>query len=372
MDWLRIGAFALLIFYHIGMVFVPWNFHVKTAHPIDGLQIPMQALNAWRLPLLFVVSGYASRAIFVARAVPGGFAWQRTVRLLVPTLAAIILIVPPQPWIELTTKHGYPHGLIHFWTHDYFRFGTLYGLVLPTWQHLWFVVYLWVYTLALALLLAMAPARLKSAAAMGADRALGGVLVLLVPMLLLVGNWTCFFPGYPETHALFDDGPVHGVYFMMFLFGFHLRESPALWAAIRRWWWLGAVLSVPGYAVVAALEIAYLGPARMSRAEWFGFGVARVVQSWGAIVALIGAADRFANHDHPWRRLLNEGVFPFYIIHQTIIVVVEGELLRFGLHPAAEFAVLLAVTIPGCWLFYLVGREIGWLRPLIGLRARRL
>ena len=29
MDWLRIGAFALLILYHIGMVFVPWNFHVK-------------------------------------------------------------------------------------------------------------------------------------------------------------------------------------------------------------------------------------------------------------------------------------------------------------------------------------------------------
>ncbi len=34
MDWLRIGAFALLIVYHIGMVFVPWNYHVKTAHPI--------------------------------------------------------------------------------------------------------------------------------------------------------------------------------------------------------------------------------------------------------------------------------------------------------------------------------------------------
>src|SRR3546814_6967388 len=29
MDWLRIGAFGLLILYHIGMFFVPWDWHVK-------------------------------------------------------------------------------------------------------------------------------------------------------------------------------------------------------------------------------------------------------------------------------------------------------------------------------------------------------
>ena len=63
MDWLRIGAFALLILYHVGMVFVPWGFHVKTAHPMEWVAIPMLATNAWRLMLLFVVSGYASRAL---------------------------------------------------------------------------------------------------------------------------------------------------------------------------------------------------------------------------------------------------------------------------------------------------------------------
>jgi len=43
MDWLRIGAFALLIFYHIGMYFVPWGWHVKIAQPRDWVQIPMMA-----------------------------------------------------------------------------------------------------------------------------------------------------------------------------------------------------------------------------------------------------------------------------------------------------------------------------------------
>ena len=92
---------------------------------------------------------------------------------------------------------------------------------------------------------------------------------------------------------------------------------------------------------------------------------------WGAIVALLGIADRFWNHDRPYRAMLTEAVFPFYIIHQTIIVVLGWYLLRFALPGIAEFAILLAATVGGCWAFYLVGREIAPLRPLIGLKAAR-
>ena len=49
MDWLRIGAFGLLILYHIGMYFVPWGWHVKIAAPLDWVAIPMLATNSWRL-----------------------------------------------------------------------------------------------------------------------------------------------------------------------------------------------------------------------------------------------------------------------------------------------------------------------------------
>ena len=66
--------------------------------------------------------------------------------------------------------------------------------------------------------------------------------------------------------------------------------------------------------------------------------------------------------------MLAEAVFPFYIIHQTIIVLVEYWLLPLHLAPLAEFAILVLATIAGCWTFYLVGRRIDWLRPLIGLK----
>jgi glucans biosynthesis protein C len=61
LDWIRIIAFGFLIFYHVGMLFVPWDFHVKSAHIVPGLEPLMLTLNPWRLFLLFLVSGAATR-----------------------------------------------------------------------------------------------------------------------------------------------------------------------------------------------------------------------------------------------------------------------------------------------------------------------
>jgi hypothetical protein len=368
MDWLRIGAFALLILYHIGMFFVPWGWHVKTAVPLDWVQLPMLAANAWRLPLLFTVSGFATAAVLGKSAGVAGFLRNRTARLLVPTLFAAVLIIPPQPWIELVTQHGYAASLGHFWTHDYFRFGTVDGIVLPTWQHLWFVVYLWVYTLALVAILVFTPGTARASFARFADDLLGGPGLLLVPLAWLAAHMAISWPGAEPNHALVDDWPAHRMYFPAFGFGFFLADAPRTWNTIRRLWRVAGVLAILGYGVIAAILLLWLAGIVPDTALRLPFAGGRLVMGWCAIVALIGLADRHWNRDHPWRRTLTEAVFPFYVIHQTIIVVLGWYLLRFALPPAVEFVALLTATVTGCWLFYRGGGALGWLRPLIGLR----
>jgi len=366
LDWLRIGAFGLLIFYHVGMVFVPWDFHVKTSHPAEWVAIPMLATNSWRLMLLFVVSGYASRALLLKGGQVGGFVGSRSKRLLIPLLFGMAVIVPLQPWIELMGKHGYAQGFGWFWFHDYFRFGSLEGIILPTWQHLWFVVYLWLYTMLLAAGIWLARGR----SAQGIfDRAFGTVAVLIVPIALLL-LVDMALQGARETHDLLNDPIAHLHYLPGFLFGFGLARSAPAMAAIGRWWKTAGIVAVLSYAIVAAIEWRWPGSAMPNPPFGYIFATARIVQGWCAIIALIGIAERFWNHDHRWRKTLTEAVFPFYIIHQTVIVGVEWMLLGQNLAPAAEFAILVAATIAGCWAFYLLGREISWLRPLIGLRAR--
>lgn len=365
MDWLRIAAFALLILYHVAMVFAPWNFHINARPPIDWLTLPMLALNPWRLTLLFVVSGYASRKLLAKSAGPGGFARNRSYRLLVPLLFGVAVIVPPQPWVELTVKHGYAQGFGWFWVNDYFRFGTLAGIILPTWNHLWFVAYLWAYTAALAVAV---PLLRRVPLQSWFDRAFGHAGALWLPLLWLVAVHGWWFPMAAETHAFVDDWVAHVMYLPAFVFGFGLAGSERTMAALGRSWKPALAIAVAGYAAILWVETRWPGDTPAPRWVYRPYGIAHALQQWGGIVALIALAERRWNRDAPIRPMLTEAVFPFYMIHQTIIVLLAYWLIPAHLPAGVAFAVLVAATVAGCWAFYLGGRAIPPLRPLIGLR----
>ncbi len=364
LDWLRVAAFAILIVYHVGMVFVPWGFHAKSPHGAQWAVLPMLAVNAWRLSLLFVVSGYASRALLTRAPSVGGFVRQRTLRLLVPLAFGVAIVVPPQSWVELVTQHDYTGGFATFWARDYFRFGPLAGIVLPALNHLWFVLYLWLYTLVLAML--VLGIRWSKAQALF-DRTFGGVALLILPTAWLVCIHGWWFPMGYETHDPAHDLMAHMSYLPAFLFGFALAGSAPVLAACVRWRWVGALMGVLGYGFILSVELGLVGS---STPRWLYpvYGAAHAVQQWGTIVALIGFAERHWNRDAPVRQMLTEAVFPFYLVHQTIIVLVAYWLIPASLPGGAEFAILVAATVAGCWAFYLTGRRIGLLRPLIGLR----
>lgn len=367
MDWLRIGAFALLIFYHIGMVFVPWGFHIKTAQPMAWVEIPMLLTNPWRLTLLFVVSGYASRALWSKSPSVRRFLGNRSLRLLIPLVFGMAVVVPPQTWVELVGKHGYGQSYLWFLAHDYFRFGKLDGIVMPTWNHLWFVAYLWVYTLALMLLTPVPGASRLQAMF---DRVFGGSRAVWVPVAFLLVTQYWLFHRDDDTHDLFNDGLAHLQYFPAFLFGFGLAGSRVVMDGLSRWWAASAAVAIACYAVIAGLLVAYPDFSFPTHNVTVVFRLAREIDTWVAIAALIGIAERFLNRDHRWRTTLAEATFPFYIIHQTVIVLVEFWVKPLGVGAAGEFLVLVPATIAGCWAFYLIGREVNVLRPLIGLKAR--
>lgn len=367
MDWLRIGAFALLILYHIAMVFVPWPYHVKAVRTVDWVTVPMALTSPWRLTLLFLVSGYASRAIVTRSPGLWRFVRSRTSRLLLPLAFGIAIIVPPQAWVELVTQHGYTRGYLHFWASEFFDFDTLAGIILPTWNHLWFVGYLWIYTLALALLLALPRPR---ALQVGFDRLFGGVSVLWLPILYLLLAQVFVFTRWTDTHDVLHDGIAHLGFFPAFVFGFLLAAAPNTMAALVRWRWVSLALAAASFAIVGGVALVW--PGVSSPPQWIADQTlwARQVQCWATIAALIGIAEAHLNRDHPVRALLAEAVFPFYLVHQTIIVVVGYWLRSTNLPLWSQFLVLLVTTCAGCWAFYRIGRDVRLLRPLIGLRPR--
>jgi glucans biosynthesis protein C len=369
MDWLRIGAFGLLILYHIGMVFVPWGWHVKSPVIFDWLTIPMLGTNSWRLPLLFVVSGFAGRMLIERTSNVFWFIRERSARLLVPVLFGIIIVIPVQPWIELSTQHGYSHGFVWFWLNDYFRFSTIDGIVVPTWQHLWFVVYIWAYMIALPLFVQAIRLRCQPVF----DRIFGNANILILPIAwaLIVALWLA--PSEDSNHRLIGDTVGHLTYLPAFLFGVGLGGSRAAMLAAARYWKPAFALAAVAFAISSCILLLADGNRFVSLNGAIShrdlLPICRSVTGWSMIVALIGIAETFWNHDHRWRPILTEAVFPFYIIHQTIIVVAAWWALSWSVGPQAVFLITLLTTVAGCVGFYLIGRSATMLRPLIGLRS---
>ncbi len=74
--------------------------------------------------------------------------------------------------------------------------------------------------------------------------------------------------------------------------------------------------------------------------------------------------------DGPARRVLTEAVFPFYVVHQTALVVCAHVLRPRALPVALEAATTLGVTMAACLATYGAARRVAWLRPLLGLPLR--
>lgn len=371
MDWLRIGAFVLLIVYHVGYSFTPWGYQTPTRGVVAWAEIPLLGLSAWRLSLLFAISGYASAALLAKDAGSTGlFFKSRLLRLGIPLLFGLIVVVPPQPYMGLVNS-GYEHNYLYYMLHDAFSFQKIRYEYVPRVMHLWFVIYLLAYTVALCLALMVLPARVRAGIKRGTEWLFAGpaLLPLGIAVIFLVRSELPY--GWTDIHEVLVDRAAHLHYGFMFLFGFLLRGSEPLRLAIARQWKIAAVLAVAGFLWSAADSWLYPGNIPTPRALRLPLVFSKSVQSWATVIALFGIADRYWNYDHPWRATLAEAVFPVYIAHQTIMVLVMYRIRDWGMTALPEFLVLCAAVAGGSWLFYLIGREIGPLRPLIGLKRHK-
>jgi glucan biosynthesis protein C len=377
LDWIRVGAFFLLILYHVGMFYVPWEWHVKSPHPVEALEPLMMLTNPWRLTLLFLVSGAATR--FMAdKTTVGRLTGARVARLLPPLLFAMVVIVPPQSYyqvVEYIAGHpGTSLSVDHFWL----RYVTASGrwcspdgcLITPTYNHMWFVAYLFIYTLVLAALL-LVWRRLGEHIQAGVERAFKGLGLFAWPILFLGLLRGTLYVRYGETHALVGDHYVHAVSFCAFLLGFGLAKSEVLRERLIAARWPALALAVAAYAGWAAFAWTYrndtpIPPPGLKLVMRF----VHATDTWCAIAAILGFGAKHLNRGGPALRYLTLGVFPFYLVHQTLIVVMAHHLAKLGLPQPLEAAILIVLTFAGCFATYEIVRRIPGVRILFGLKGQ--
>ena len=370
LDWLRIIAFGLLILYHIGMVYVEhWGYHYKSSYQSSWLANIMLMVNPWRMALLWMISGIAS-AYLLRKTGWWRFFLSRSHRLLLPLLFGVWVIVPPQLFVEMSANGDFSGSYLSF----YMEFLNLNsaafaGYTSGIWphvdvNHLWYLRELWLFTVLMMLLLPILLwIRNRQWLAKVATTGRGVGLLLVIPALLTAIEVLAF----PDVGS---EGRRMAMGFAFLILGFLIALEEGYFALCARLRHIAAGGALASYATYLTVYHWVWIPSGGELDSVWGLRVVALdhLDRWLWLCAGFGYAYQYLNRPHQWLPYLSAGVFPYYIIHQTLIVVGAFVLGKLAIGPIAEPLAVIVITILGSIFFYELGRRAGRFAPLFGLK----
>lgn len=372
-DALRILAMLTVFLFHCARFFDPFPWHVKNAEHSFALTLFVGFVDAWAMPLFFVLSGAASWFGLEARS-GRGYVIDRIKRLVVPFYTVgIFLLLPPQLYWDQVTNHGL-EGVA--WK-LYPRYFTDSFVTSPSpffagfWPgHLWFLRFLFLVSLlALPVLLHLktGPGRRRIDALAGWCARPGGVFLFAVPLFLVSACSRGFWQGEHTWADLFS-------FTVFFLIGYVLAADPRFTRSLRRHMPVCLALALAGmaceYHMVLRRGYPYPGGQTFSPpGPYVLFQLVMSVQTWCWLVVLLGAGARFLNRDTRLLAYGNEAVLPFYVLHQTLILLVGVHVVRWSAPIPVKYGVICAAAFTLTMAVYeLLVRRFRWMRWLFGMR----
>ncbi len=367
LDWLRVMAFALLMLFHTGMMFSLWYWHIKNLETSETLSDVMRFVHQWRMPLLFFISG---SAVWFAmdRYSTWKFFLERQKRLLLPLVFGMLVVIPPQVYVErLYHKQQYDSFLDFYptiFTTGSYPQGNL------SWHHLWYVPYIWAFSMLMLPLFVWLKSSPGSQALKCAQAWLARpwlLFLLFAPSAVSDILLRPFWPG--DQNNLLSDWGNFSHKLTFFVMGFLLASAIPmydLFAAHRR-----------KFLVAGIASIALLHP--IWKFGWHFPGLSSGVYHalanfnlWMWILAALGFGRQYLSFNTGFLRYANEAVYPFYILHQTVIVILGYQLVYLNWSIPLKFLAVGTGTFAVTWAIYAWAiRPWNIMRVLFGMKWRR-
>lgn len=368
LDWLRVIGMAGVFLFHVSQYLNQWGWHIKDPYPSEGITHISWLLNQWIMPLFFVISGVSASFALQARS-NGAYLKERAVRLGWPILLGILILSPPQVFIERVTQGEFQGTFGEFLVPHYFQ--GVYGFdgnfaLIPL--HLWYLLVLLLFSLiTLPLFRQQKGGGRAERRSVWDNPSMQPVLLvaLMLPLVWLhvtldresigtrdLGGWNLF------------------VYLTLFCYGYFLFRKKGMRDAIRRYGRYGWLVAA-GIAVTVLWGMglkAYYAPEN----QWLA-GTLSVAFMWSVLLGLFDLCERFLNRRNAALAYWNRAVMPFYVLHQPVIVIAAYVIFwRWDLPAPLEYLLLAGVSFAGIMLLYrFVVQKVSWLQPLFGVKATK-
>lgn len=381
LDWIRVLAFYLLIVFHAAIGFVDWRVYGFQNDQLAGpwLELVLDFIHQWRLPVLFMISGMGTSFAF-RRRTGGQFVGERSRRLLIPLVFGMMVINLPIILVAVSIidpRANYGE-IVRGWL---LEFGWLGGA-----SHLWFLVNLFIYSLVATPLFVYIRNR-PDGGVVRAMRSLiragdGWGLLLLVPLPLIAVELLI----KPFLFGVVGQGYESYWYLVFFLAGYGLLQAgDTYWEVLAR-----SRYRALGMAVIATLILFGLRALADSiepgygilviNGGWVGAGdvflnpvtasasVTHALNSWAWCMTVFAWGAKYLARPHRWLAYLNQSVYPFYLVHMSLVFVGLAVVRSWRLWWPVELVMLIVFVFAGCWLVFEVVKRTALTRALFGIK----
>ncbi|NOU61094.1 acyltransferase family protein [Marinifilum caeruleilacunae] len=361
-DWLRILLILSVFIFHIGMFFNTFGWHVKNNVQTTDLNALMSFLHIWRMPLLFFISG-AGTCFALGNKSLGRYASERNRRLMIPFLFGIFTLVPIQVYLEKVDQYS---SLLDFYTH---MFEGTYPEGNMSWHHLWFILYLFFISMVAIPVISWLRSTNAASFFTFVDKLVskkGGLLLLVIPILI---SQLILRPHFPNsTHGFVDDWAYMALYFIFFIYGFIFAKSKMFAQNLIKQRYINLIAAI--VATVLLFSRNYISENDM----WqnYSYLLTSILVAWFVGLAALGFSFKYLNFNSKFRKYANEAIYPFYLLHQPIILLIGFYMKDLEMSIALKAFYLTSLSLVasiGIYVFLI--RPFNCMRIVFGLKARK-
>lgn len=365
-DWIRIIAFSLLILLH-GMVpftAIPWE--INNGERSELLTKIVFWLHQWRLPLLFFVSGLGINLSMKSRTL-ASFYGERFRRLFIPLLFAMFFFIPIQPYFEFLQKGKISPGYWNFyqqvWQLKVYPDGPL------TWSHMWFIVYLIAFILLLFPIFFLGKQKWVAGKRAVLEHRFGSPVLLALAVLPIIGIIYKLSIEYPENGSLTEDWFAFTMFITMLVYGYLVGASQAFWKQTAQYRWITGGMALTSGLILFFTYWTPIPSFTVKDNRFMMYCVLNGIHIWSMILFWCGMAKQYLDKPSPVLRYLNEAVYPYFIIHQTIIVALGYYIVQWQMPLMVKCILLISLSVLMIMsIYHLVIRKTKLTRFLFGMK----
>jgi glucan biosynthesis protein C len=365
LDWLRVFAILTIFLYHSSRFFNLGDWHVKNPVLYRSVEIVQGFAESWMMPLIFLISG-ASIYFAMGKAGAGRYVKDKLLRLGVPLLVGIFTHASLQVYLEKLT-HGQFSGsyfkfLPHYFDGIYLDIGSQGNFAIAG-MHLWYLLILLFYALAFYPLFRWLKGRGQKVLGRFSDfLSLPGVVYLLVVPTALFLDYVEQLPGGNTAPG----GWPLLAYIPFLLGGFVIVSHQRLQARLQQMRWVSLVLGLVFSGIYFYLRTI---PQYASLYDDLN-GPLFCFMSWSLILAALGIAGRYLTFTNPFLKYANEAVLPFYIMHQTVLLIIGYFVVQWQVPDFAKWVIIASTSFAIIMVLYeFLVRRVNVLRFLFGMKT---